>query len=148
MHEIYSDKNVSVYLFEDIDKPNHPSEGMIKAALREFLCRVSLSCKEPVKLYWNKSDTSTYAVVAVGLKEVGVDIELMRQRRFWNISGRYFHKDEQTDDIRTFYHLWTKKEAYTKWKKGKIAEYMSQKIEKQMIQLMELPSAIIGYVTY
>ena len=135
-------------MFDRINEPNHPSDGMVKAALREFLCRVSLSCKEPVRIYWNKSDTSTYAVVAVSLKEIGVDIEYMRERRFEAISRRYFHEDEITDDKEIFYDLWCQKEAYTKWKKGKIVNYMSQKIEKDMIELYDLPDNILGYVTY
>ena len=87
-------------------------------------------------MYWNKSDTSTYAVVAVSFKEIGVDIEYMRYRRFEAISRRYFHKDEITDNMHVFYELWCKKEAYTKWKKGKIAKYMSQKIDKDVSQLV------------
>ena len=110
-------------------------------------------------MYWNKSDTNTYAVVAVGFQEVGVDIEYMRERRFEDISRRYFHKDEITDDKEIFYDLWCQKEAYTKWKKGKIAKYLSQKIDKdmtslvpqsryQMIELEELPDNIKGYLCY
>ena len=49
---------------------------------------------------------------------------------------------------RIFYDLWCQKEAYTKWKKGKIVNYMSQKIEKDMIELYNLPDNILGYVTY
>tara|TARA_B100001029_G_scaffold157872_1_gene144145 strand:+ start:2751 stop:3230 length:480 start_codon:yes stop_codon:yes gene_type:complete len=156
---IYSDKVSNVYLFDRIDEPNHPHDGIVKAALRDFLCGVSLSCKEPVKMYWNKSDTNTYAVVAVGFKELGVDIEYMRERRFEDISRRYFHKDEITDDKEIFFDLWCQKEAYTKWKKGKIAKYLSQKIDKdmtslvpqsryQMIELEELPDNIKGYLCY
>ena len=148
MNLIYSDNVSNVYLFDRIDEPNHPSQGMIKAALRDFLCRVPLSCKEPIRMYWNKSDTSTYAVVAVSFKEIGVDIEYMRDRRFEDISRRYFHEHEITDDKEIFYDLWTVKETYTKWKKGKIAKYMSQKIEKEMIELEELPDNIKGYLCY
>ena len=99
-------------------------------------------------MHWNKSDTSTYAVVAVSFKEIGVDIEYMRYRRFEDISRSYFHKHEITDDKEIFYDLWTMKETYTKWKKGKIAKYMSQKIEKEMIELEELPDNIKGYLCY
>ena len=59
-------------------------------------------------MYWNKSDTNHCTVVAVGFKEVGVDIEYMRYRRFEDISRRYFHKDEITDNMHTFYELWCK----------------------------------------
>jgi len=145
---IYSDEVASVYLTSDV-----------KLALRMFLCRVPLSCKEPVRMYWNKSDTNHCTVVAVGFKELGVDIEYMRYRRFEDISRRYFHKDEITDNMHVFYDLWTQKEAYTKWKKGKIAKYMSQKIDRDMTQLIPqsryqmkeldgLPYNMKGYLCY
>ena len=145
---IYEDDVANVYLTSDV-----------QAALREFLGRVPLSCKEPVRMYWNKSDTNHCTVVAVGFKELGVDIEYMRYRRFEDISRRYFHKDEITDNMNVFYDLWTQKEAYTKWKKGKIAKYMSQKIEKdvshlvpqsryKMIELDGLPYNMKGYLCY
>ena len=133
---IYEDDVASVYLTSDV-----------KAALREFLGRYPLSCKEPVQLHWNKSDTAHYAVVAVGFRELGVDIEYMRDRRFGDISRRYFHKDEETVNINIFYDFWCQKEAYTKWKKGKISQYMSQRIEKDMIEL-DLPDNLKGYLCY
>lgn len=148
MKKIFSDEFSSVYFFEDIDKPNHPSDGLVKAALREFLCAYSLNCKEPVQMHWNKSDTSTYCVVAVGMQPVGVDIECLRERPFEKLSKRYFHKDEVTDDMEIFYDLWTQKEAYTKWKKGKIAKNLGLKVEKDMTLLIELPSGITGYLCH
>ncbi len=158
MKTIHSDKNAQVYLFENTDEPNHPSDGMVKAALRDYLSRVALDWKEPITLHWNKSDTSTYAVVAVSSKEVGVDIEYMKDRPFEKISRRYFHTFEITDDKEIFYDLWTRKEAWTKKKKGKIAENMkefmytptaSRRIEKyhgQFIPLMNLPDNVVGYL--
>tara|TARA_B100001996_G_scaffold251584_1_gene195194 strand:- start:256 stop:726 length:471 start_codon:yes stop_codon:yes gene_type:complete len=140
MQKILQTPSVQVYLHEDIDQPNHSSEGMIKAALRDFVGGLPLSCKEPLPpIYWNKSDTSTYCAVAVGTVEVGVDIECRRKRPFERISKRYFHKDEITDDLEIFYDLWCQKEAYTKWKKGKIAENMREKITMPMTPLYELP---------
>ena len=144
---IYSDDVANVYLTEDV-----------KSALRDFLGRYPLNCKESIQLHWNKSDTAHYAVVAVGFRELGVDIEYMRDRRFGDISRRYFHKDEETVNINIFYELWCKKEAYTKWKKGKISQYMSQKIDKDVSQLvpqsryqlieLDLPDNIKGYLCY
>ena len=96
MKKIFSDEFSSVYFFEDIDKPNHPSDGLVKAALREFLCAYSLNCK----------------------------------------------------DMEIFYDLWTQKEAYTKWKKGKIAKNLGLKVEKDMTLLIELPSGITGYLCH
>ena len=147
MKKIFSDKFSSVYFFEEIDQPNHSSEGMIKAALRDFVGGLPLSCKEPLPpIHWNKSDTSTYCAIAVGLVEVGVDIESLRKRRFEDLSTRYFHEDEVTDDMDIFYDLWCQKEAYTKWKKGKIAKYMREKITMPMTPLYELPQGVAGYL--
>ena len=136
MKPIYSDDVASVYLTSDV-----------KLALRMFLCRYPLNCKEPVNLDLNKSDTNHRAVVAVSVPAVGVDLEYMRDRRFEALSKRYFHEGETTVNINIFYELWCKKEAYTKWKKGKISQYMSEKIEKDMIEL-ELPDNIKGYLCY
>ena len=106
-------------------------------------------------MYWNKSDTNHCTVVAVGFKELGVDIEYMRYRRFEDISRRYFHKDEITDNMNVFYDLWTQKEAYTKWKKEKIAVNMQERIDKvlmyadkieDMVRLDGLPDNVVGYV--
>ena len=148
MKKIFSVDFSSVYLFEDIDQPNHSSEGMTKAALRDYIGGYPLNCKEPIQLHWNRSDTSTYCVVAVGIQPVGIDIEYMRKRPFEKISKRYFHEHEVTDDVDIFYDLWCQKEAYTKWKKGKIANYMNQKIEKDMIPLYDVPDGIAGYLCY
>ena len=77
---------------------------------------------------------------------MGIDIEYMRERPFERLSKRYFHEWEHTDDKEIFYDLWTRKEAYTKWKKGKIANYMNQIISKDMIVLLELPDDIKGHL--
>ena len=146
MKKIFSDKFSSVYFFEEIDQPNHSSEGMTKAALRDYIGGYPLNCKEPIQLHWNRSDTSTYCVVAVGIQPVGIDIEYMRERPFERLSKRYFHEWEHTDDKEIFYDLWTRKEAYTKWKKGKIANYMNQIISKDMVVLLELPDGIKGHL--
>ena len=148
MKKIFSDDFSSVYFFEEIDQPNHSSEGMTKAALRDYIGGYSLNCKEPIQLHWNRSDTSTYCVVAVGIQPVGIDIEYMRKRPFEKLSKRYFHTDETTDDLEIFYDLWCQKEAYTKWKKGKIAENMREKITMPMTPLYELPPSITGYLCY
>ena len=68
MKPIYSDDVANVYL-----------TGDVKAALGDFLDRYPLDCKEPIQLHWNKSDTAHYAVVAVGFRELGVDIEYIER---------------------------------------------------------------------
>jgi len=68
-----------VFLFTNIDEPNHNGKAMTRAALREFIARQPVdSCVEPINVHWNKSDTHTYCVVACSRERVGVDIEYMR----------------------------------------------------------------------
>ena len=155
---IFQDPETTVYLFENIDEPNHSSKAMIRAALREFIVRQPIdSCVEPISVHWNKSDTHTFAVVACSRKRVGVDIEYMKERPYEKLSQRWFDPTEVTDDMEIFYDIWCQKEAYTKWKKGKIAKYMSQKIDKDMTQLVpqsrykmieleNLPDNVVGYL--
>jgi len=109
-------------------------------------------------MHWNKSDSHIFSVVAVSTKQVGIDIEYMKDRPFGKISERYFHKFEHTDDKEIFYDLWTMKEAYTKHKKGKISENMREfmytptkgrRIEKhqdRLTPLTDLPPNCVGYI--
>ena len=97
---IYQDKICTVYKTE-----------VVKYALMEYISEYSLNCKKPVEIHWSKSDTGSHAVVACSTRRIGVDIEIMKPRRFEAISRRYFR--EVTDDKETFYHLWCQKEAYT-----------------------------------
>ena len=90
---------------------------------------------EPINVHWNKSDTHTYCVVACSRERIGVDIEYMKKRPFEKISRRYFHTDEVTNNKEVFYELWCKKEAYTKWKRGKIAENMKVTIDRPLTRL-------------
>ena len=157
---IFHNDDTHVYLFSNIDEPNHPSGGMIRCAMREFLSSRVLDCKEPITMHWNKSDSHIFSVVAVSTKQVGIDIEYMKERPYEKISKRYFHEWEHTDDKDIFYDLWTRKEAFTKHKKGKIAENMGElmytptkgggrRIEKytdRFTQLMNLPPNTMGYL--
>tara|TARA_B100001248_G_C27162139_1_gene353945 strand:+ start:270 stop:620 length:351 start_codon:yes stop_codon:yes gene_type:complete len=114
-----------------------------------------LNCKKPVQIYWNKSDTDSHTVVAVSTKNVGVDIEYMKERPFEKITKRYFDIHEVTNKKEDFYSLWCQKEAYTKWKKEKIAVNMQERIDKvlmyadkieDMVRLDGLPDNVVGYV--
>ena len=60
--------------------------------------------------------------------------------------GRYFN--EVTDDKETFYNLWCQKEAYTKWKKDKIAHNLKADIDRCLIPLEGLPNDVVGYICY
>tara|TARA_B100001057_G_C22633579_1_gene865352 strand:- start:509 stop:925 length:417 start_codon:yes stop_codon:yes gene_type:complete len=132
---IYQDKICTVYKTE-----------VVKYALLEYISEYSLNCKKPVEIHWSKSDTGNHAVVACSTRRIGVDIELMKPRRFEAISRRYFH--EVTDDKETFYNLWCQKEAFTKWKKDKIAHNMKVDIDRCLIPLEGLPNEVVGYICY
>ena len=132
---IYQDKICTVYKTE-----------VVKYALLEYISEYSLNCKKPVEIHWSKSDTGGYAVVACSTRRIGVDIELMKPRRYEAISRRYFR--EVTDDKETFYKLWCQKEAYTKRKKGKIAHNLKADIDRCLIPLEGLPNDVVGYVCY
>ena len=143
------DWSTMVFLFANIDEPNHNGKAMTRAALREFIARQPVdSCVEPINVHWNKSDTHTFAVVACSRERVGVDIEFMKKRPFEKISRRYFDPTEVTDDMEIFFDIWCQKEAYTKWKKKKIAENMRVKIPKylSLIPLENLPDNVVGYL--
>ena len=146
---IFDTEDTMVFLFTNIDEPNHNGKAMTRAALREFIARQPIdNCKEPITVHWNKSDTSTYCVIACSRVNVGVDIEYMRKRDFQKISTRYFDPTEITDDMEIFYDIWCQKEAYTKWKKEKLAENIRVKIPKylSMIPLENLPDNVVGYL--
>ena len=146
---IFDTEDTMVFLFTNIDEPNHNGKAMTRAALREFIARQPVdSCVEPINVHWNKSDTHTYCIVACSRERVGVDIEYMKKRPFQKISRRYFHEHEVTDDMEIFFDLWCQKEAYTKWKKERIAENMRVKIPKylSLIPLENLPDNVVGYL--
>ncbi len=155
---IFTTEDTHVYLFSNINEPNHPSGGLVRFAMREFLCSRELDCTKPITMHWNKSDSHIFSVVAVSTRQIGIDIEYMKDRPFGKISKRYFHQFEQTDDKEIFYDLWTMKEAYTKHKKGKISENMREfmytptkgrRIEKhqdRLTPLTDLPPNCVGYI--
>ena len=132
---IYEDKICTVY-----------KTGVVKYALLDFLSEYTLNYRKPVEIYWSKSDTGSHAVVACSTRRIGVDIELMKPRRYEAISKRYF--SEVTDDKETFYNLWCQKEAYTKWKKDKIAHNLKADIDRRLIPLEGLPNDVVGYICY
>ena len=132
---IYEDKICTVY-----------KTGVVKYALLEFLSEYTLNYRKPVEIHWSKSDTGGHAVVACSTRRIGVDIEQMKPRRYEAISKRYF--SEVTDDKETFYNLWCQKEAYTKWKKDKIAHNLKADIDRRLIPLEGLPNDVVGYICY
>ena len=146
---IFETEDTMVFLFTNIDEPNHNGKAMTRAAFREYIARQNVTdCSKPINVHWNKSDTHTFAVVACSSERIGVDIEYMKKRPFQKISRRYFRKHEVTDDMEIFFDLWCQKEAYTKWKKEKIAENMRVQIPKyvSLIPLENLPDNVVGYL--
>ena len=144
---IFENEETSVYLFTNIDEPNHNSKAMIRAALREYITRQPLdSCIEPITVHWNKSDSHTYCVIACSQKRVGVDIEYMRERSYEKLSKRWFDPIEVTDDMEIFYDIWCQKEAYTKWKKERLAKNIRKVVDKPMTPLKDLPDNVVGYL--
>ena len=144
---IFENKDTSVYLFTNIDEPNHSSKAMIRAALREYITRQPLdSCVKPITVHWNKSDSHTYCVIACSQKRVGVDIEYMRERPYEKLSKRWFDPLEVTDDMEIFYDIWCQKEAYTKWKKERLADNIRKVVDKPMTPLRDLPDNVVGYL--
>ena len=144
---IFQNEETSVYLFTNIDEPNHNSKAMIRAALREYITRQPLdSCIEPITVHWNKSDSHTYCVIACSQKRVGIDIEYMRERSYEKLSKRWFDPIEVTDDMEIFYDIWCQKEAYTKWKKERLAKNIRKVVDKPMTPLKDLPDNVVGYL--
>ena len=144
---IFQNEETSVYLFTNIDEPNHSSKAMIRAALREYITRQPLdSCVKPITVHWNKSDSHTYCVIACSQKRVGVDIEYMRERPYEKLSKRWFDPIEVTDDMEIFYDIWCQKEAHTKWKKERLAKNIRKVVDKPMTPLKDLPDNVVGYL--
>ena len=97
-------------------------------------------------MHWNKSDSHIFSTVAVSTKQIGIDIEYMKERPFWKLSKRWFDSTEVTDDMEIFYDIWCQKEAYTKWKKERLADNIRQVVSKPMIPLKDLPNNCVGYL--
>ena len=132
---IYEDKICTVY-----------KTDVVKYALLDFLSEYTVDYRKPVEIHWSKSDTGSHAVVACSTRRIGIDIEQMKPRRYGAISRRYF--SEVTNDKETFYNLWCQKEAYTKWKKDKIAHNLKADIDRCLIPLEGLPNDVVGYICY
>ena len=104
------DWSTMVFLFTNINEPNHNGKAMTRAAFREYIARQNVTdCSKPINVHWNKSDTHTFAVVACSSEKIGVDIEYMKKRPFEKISRRYFDPTEVTDDMEIFFDIWCRK---------------------------------------
>lgn len=69
-------------------------------------------------LCFSVSHSEKLVVLAVSEREIGADIQFMAPRST-DVAKRYFTKaecDYVDGDLTRFYEIWTKKEAYGKWK--------------------------------
>ena len=71
--------------------------------------------------YFNISHSNHFLAIALSNHQVGVDIERIKPVNL-RIAKRFFSKEEQTyvfscpkNQIKRFYEIWTKKEAYVKY---------------------------------
>jgi 4'-phosphopantetheinyl transferase len=67
--------------------------------------------------HFNVSHSHEVALIAVAAAELGVDVEHVRERDTWpDMARRYFTPREVAGcvDLTSFYHIWTRKEAFLK----------------------------------
>ena len=105
-----------------------------------------MSCKKPAIVHWNKSDSGDFVAVAVASMPIGIDIEIMRDRPFENISRRFFSTSEITSDKQKFYELWTAKEAQIKRDKLTIGGNLDKEVKDGIINITGLPEGLVGTV--
>lgn len=97
--------------------------------------------------FFNISHSGDWVVAAFGSKEVGIDIENIRQINF-RIAERFFSKEEFSEldkmegqeKLNFFFDLWTLKESYLKLIGKGLTKYLSSflvKISKQGIKLID-----------
>lgn len=65
------------------------------------------------------SHSGNYALFALGLTELGIDIQQFKTCNAENIACRFFHTDEydylKKDNFNSFFDVWTAKESYVKY---------------------------------
>lgn len=105
---------MTVYTYFDY-KGN--SAEILKDCLKDFLgydteviCRNGKPYVSEDNLFVSLSHTSHYMVVAIGYKSVGIDIEIIKERNYYNIAKRLFGNKE-IKDLNDFYREWTVYEA-------------------------------------
>ena len=67
---IFEDDETSVYLFTNIDEPNHSGKAMIRAALREYITRRPLDVVKNLSLHTGTNLTVTHIVLLHVLRNV------------------------------------------------------------------------------
>jgi phosphopantetheinyl transferase len=142
--KIFSEKKFRVYLF---DNPRVTHSELIRLCIADWL-EGKLNCHMPAHVHWSKSDSDDYVAIAVGSKQIGVDIEVGRPREFEKLCRRYFSEEEQVKSAEEFYGIWVRKEAYWKKVKKGINGNLSVVIPEHssIITLEGLPNNLYGAV--
>lgn len=74
-------------------------------------------------IFFNISHSGDYVVCAVSNKEIGIDIQFLKDMKDMKLAKRFFSKEEVSclescsleDRKFKFFEMWCKKEAYGKW---------------------------------
>lgn len=109
-------------------KNTNPIE-IIKAYLPDINIAIELNTnKKPYikypkdsKIFFNKSHSQDITLLAIANKEVGLDIEKIKNRKFaQDISKKYNFREDN------FYISWTLREAFIKSKGQKLSNYLNR----------------------
>ncbi|MDA3899514.1 MAG: 4'-phosphopantetheinyl transferase superfamily protein [Spirochaetes bacterium] len=111
----------------DTGKPRFEYSEIIRNTMpaKKHNCNTSpkTAYGEPLQLCFNISHSRSMVCVAFAYRELGVDVEFMRERtNILQIAARFFHPEEYNrlqktqgqKRIETFYRIWTLKESYLK----------------------------------
>ncbi|MBR0535141.1 MAG: 4'-phosphopantetheinyl transferase superfamily protein [Clostridia bacterium] len=108
----------------------------LNIAPEEIIIKVTSQGKPYVEdrpIHFNISHCEDYVVCAVNEKEIGIDIEKIRDvnlsiaERFFTHSEReYLNNGDTADKNKRFFEIWTAKEAYLKWLGSGITDELSK----------------------
>jgi len=92
--------------------------------------------KEPL-FFSHSNSQNLYAYVISTVADVAIDVEIIKpHRNVMKLAQRYFHADEaqhlnketSVHQLKSFYQLWTKKEAWCKLDGGNLWSYLSRSV--------------------
>ncbi|MEA4973779.1 MAG: 4'-phosphopantetheinyl transferase superfamily protein [Candidatus Metalachnospira sp.] len=70
-------------------------------------------------IFFSVSHSGNYVLFALGLSELGIDIQQFKTCNAEKIAGRFFHNSEyeylKKDNFNSFFDVWTAKESYVKY---------------------------------
>jgi len=71
------------------------------------------------KIFFSISHSGNFVIFALGLSELGIDIQKYTTCDADKIAGRYFHSSEyeylKEDNFKSFFDVWAAKESYVKY---------------------------------